>query len=82
MTKGQRVMAVAMIHPVSEQGKKNTSFVTKEVSTAGLSKARTVRAPAWRPRSPASTARHIGDRFKFKMADATRQDTPRSVHQS
>ena len=41
--------------------------------------ASSVGAPAWPPRSSASTAQHIGDRFKIKMADA---DIPRTVHQS
>ena len=45
MTKGQLAMAVAMIYPDTEQGKKSddeTSSVTEEVAPSRLSYARTV----------------------------------------
>ncbi len=43
MTKGQRAMAVAMIYPKPEKGGRGKkSFVAKEFSQGGLSKARTV----------------------------------------
>lgn len=44
MTKGQRAIAVAMIYPDSEQGKRGTSVKTTEVriSSASLSHARTI----------------------------------------
>ena len=42
MTKGQRAMVVAKIYPEPEQGKRVTSFATKEVAAASLSQARTV----------------------------------------
>ena len=45
MSKGQRAMAVALIYPDTEQGKKSddeTSSVTEEVAPSRLSYARTI----------------------------------------
>jgi hypothetical protein len=41
MTKGQRAMAVAMIIP-PQQGKKKTSSISEEVSSAHISRAHTI----------------------------------------
>jgi len=44
MTQGQRAMAVAMIHPKGQQGKKQTSFLGNEVTESYVRKARIVLA--------------------------------------